>query len=80
MKFESPDPARQHVQVQMSNHACASGAAQIHSQVHSIRFIVLAQCRFRTLRQLHHLAERSRIAQIQFRYVRVGHDHHVPEV
>src|SRR6266700_531978 len=72
------DPARQGVQMQVSNDARARGAAQIHSQVHPIGLVICAQSRFYALRQLHHFVERSGFAQIQFRNVRVRHDHHVP--
>src|SRR5260370_30784199 len=72
------DPARQYVQMQMSHHARARGTPQIHSQIHPIGFVVHSQSRFRALRKLHHLAERRCIAPIQFRNVRVRHDHHVP--
>src|SRR5712691_10011868 len=40
-----PDPARQHVQVQMSSHSRARGAAEIHSQVHPIGLVIRAQSR-----------------------------------
>src|SRR5712691_13379902 len=72
------DPARQYVQMQMSHHASARGAPQIHSQIHPIGLVIRAQSRFHALRQLHHFVERSGFAQIQFRNVRVRHDHYVP--
>src|SRR5712692_4919823 len=49
-------PARQDVQMQMSHHPSPRSAPQIHSQVHSIGFVILAQNFFQTLRQPHHLA------------------------
>src|SRR5260370_14327088 len=70
-------PAWQHVQMQMPNDARTRGAAEIHSQVHAIGFVAGTQRCFRALRKLHHLAERRSIAQIQFRNVRVGNNHHV---
>src|SRR5437660_108565 len=73
-----PDPSRQHVQMQMPNHASARGAAQVHSQIHSIGFVICPQGRFHALRQSHHFVQRSHLAQIQFRNMRVRHDHHVP--
>src|SRR6266851_5696580 len=71
-------PAWQHVQMQMPNDARTRGAAEIHSQIHAVRLIAGAQSRFHALRELHHLAERRSIAQVQFRNVRVGNNHHVP--
>src|SRR5712692_8427347 len=70
-------PPRQDVQMQMSDHARAGRAAQIHSQIHAIGFVAGAQSCFRALRELHHFAERRCIAQTQFRNVRVRNDHHV---
>src|SRR6266700_5380504 len=40
------DPARQHVQMQVPNHARARGAAQIHSQVHPLGLVMCAESRF----------------------------------
>src|SRR5207249_1504846 len=63
--------------MQMSNDASASGAAQVHSQIHPVGLVIRAQSRFHTLGELHHFVQCSRFAQIQFRNVCVRHDHYV---
>src|SRR5712664_3427615 len=40
-------PSRQNVQMQMSNYACARGAAQVHSQIHPIGLVTRSQGRLR---------------------------------
>src|SRR6266481_759971 len=64
--------------MQMPKDARTRGAAKIHSQIQAVGLIAGAQSRFHALRELHHLAERRSIAQIQFCNVRVGNNHHVP--
>src|SRR5713226_734108 len=71
-------PARQCVKVQMPEHTSAGSASQIHSQVHAIAFVIIAQNCFHSLRQPHHLAQRFGVTQVQFRHVLVGDDHNVP--
>src|SRR5208337_4225799 len=77
-KIRIPNPSRQNVQMQVPRHAGTGGLPQVHTQVHSVRRIIRAISRFHFLRQLHHFRQRLCIAEIQFRHMRVRHDHHVP--
>src|SRR6266849_6792912 len=76
-KVRIAGPARQGVQVQVSRHSRSGGAPQIHAKVHSVRFVGRAESRLDALRELHHLFQCLRRAQVQFGHMGVWHDHDV---
>lgn len=71
------DPARQHVEMQMSSDAGACAAAKIHAQVIALRMINTGKRLLHVLRKTHHFPEGLGIAFRKFRNMRVGHHHDV---
>src|SRR5580698_5758476 len=71
------EPAREGVEVEMADDACACGAAEVHAEIHAVRLVICLEGFFHALGQMHHFAEGIAIAQIQFGDVSVGNDHDV---
>ncbi len=72
------DPAGQHMHVDVPGNSRASGLADVHPQIDSIRRIKLPQNAFHSLRQFHHFARGAFGQLLQLVEMREWDNHHVP--
>src|SRR5580704_15589352 len=65
------------MQMKMTGYSRSSSAPEIHSQVHSVRLVLLLIGLFHSLRRCHHFLQGVRRAQPNLRHMRIGHDHYM---
>ncbi len=65
------------MQMQMSSDSRTGCSPEVHAEIHPIWFVSGSECCLDTLGKLHHFCEGFGFTQLQFRDVRVRHDHDV---